>query len=118
MALKDIHVPDLGSFKDVVVIEILVKPGDTLEVDAPIATLETEKATMDVPSPVAGVLRSLHIERGAKVNSGDLVAKVDAETATAPPAAPATAPATATATAPAPVKARPSPRLPPHPWRP
>ena len=105
MALKDIHVPDLGSFKDVVVIEILVKPGDTLEVDAPIATLETEKATMDVPSPVAGVLRSLHIERGAKVNSGDLVAKVDAETATAPPAAPATAPATATATAPAPVKA-------------
>jgi pyruvate dehydrogenase E2 component (dihydrolipoamide acetyltransferase) len=60
---------------------------------------------MDVPSPVAGVLRSLHIERGAKVNSGDLVAKVDAETATAPPAAPATAPATATATAPAPVKA-------------
>jgi pyruvate dehydrogenase E2 component (dihydrolipoamide acetyltransferase) len=101
MALKDIHVPDLGSFKDVVVIEILVKPGDALEVDAPIATLETEKATMDVPSPVAGVLRSLHIERGAKVNSGDLVAKVDVETGAVPVPAPATAQAPASAPAPA-----------------
>ncbi|NBP08016.1 MAG: hypothetical protein EBU76_06000, partial [Gammaproteobacteria bacterium] len=64
MALTEIRVPDLGSFKEVSVIEILVQPGDTLEIDTPIATLETEKATMDVPSPIAGVLRSLHIERG------------------------------------------------------
>jgi len=61
MALKEIRVPDLGSFKDVAVIDLLVKPGDALEVDTPIATLETEKATMDVPSPSAGVLKSLHI---------------------------------------------------------
>jgi pyruvate dehydrogenase E2 component (dihydrolipoamide acetyltransferase) len=79
MAIKEIRVPDLGSFKDVVVIELLVKPGDTLEVDTPIATLETEKATMDVPSPSAGVLKSLHIERGAKVNTGDLAAVVEAD---------------------------------------
>jgi len=79
MALKEIRVPDLGSFKDVAVIELLVKPGDTLEVDTPIATLETEKATMDVPSPSAGVLKSLHIERGAKVNTGDLVATLEAD---------------------------------------
>jgi pyruvate dehydrogenase E2 component (dihydrolipoamide acetyltransferase) len=79
MALKEIRVPDLGSFKDVVVIELLVKPGDTLEVDTPIATLETEKATMDVPSPSAGVLKSLHIERGAKVNTGDLAAVIEAD---------------------------------------
>lgn len=79
MALKEIRVPDLGSFKDVAVIELLVKPGDTLEVDTPIATLETEKATMDVPSPSAGVLKSLHIERGAKVNTGDLAAVIEAD---------------------------------------
>jgi pyruvate dehydrogenase E2 component (dihydrolipoamide acetyltransferase) len=79
MALKEIRVPDLGSFKDVAVIELLVKPGDTLEIDTPIATLETEKATMDVPSPSAGVLKSLHIERGAKVNTGDLVALLEAD---------------------------------------
>jgi pyruvate dehydrogenase E2 component (dihydrolipoamide acetyltransferase) len=79
MALKEIRVPDLGSFKDVAVIELLVKPGDTLEIDTPIATLETEKATMDVPSPSSGVLKSLHIERGAKVNTGDLVALLEAD---------------------------------------
>lgn len=101
MALTAIHVPDLGSFKDVAVIEILVKPGDTLEIDSPIATLETEKATIDVPSPVAGVLRTLHIARGAKVNTGDLVAEVEAAAGAA--AAPAPAPATQPAAAPAPV---------------
>ncbi|MBM4214418.1 MAG: hypothetical protein FJ179_12000, partial [Gammaproteobacteria bacterium] len=90
MALTEIRVPDLGSFKDVAVIEILVQPGDTLEVDTPIATLETEKATMDVPSPVAGVLRSLHIERGGKVSTGALVAMVEAA-ATAVASAPAAA---------------------------
>jgi pyruvate dehydrogenase E2 component (dihydrolipoamide acetyltransferase) len=79
MALKEIRVPDLGSFKDVAVIELLVKPGDSLEIDTPIATLETEKATMDVPSPSAGVLKALHITRGAKVNTGDLVAVVEVD---------------------------------------
>ena len=114
MALKEIRVPDLGSFKDVAVIELLVAPGDRLELEASIATLETEKATMDVPSPFAGTVKTLHISRGLKVNSGDLVATVDAEepvaqasasaaTPSAPaptPAAPAAAPKTAVPSAP------------------
>ena len=73
----DIRVPDLGSFKDVAVIELLVAPGDTLEVDTPIATLETDKATMDVPSSAAGTVVALHLSRGMKMNSGDLVATID-----------------------------------------
>jgi pyruvate/2-oxoglutarate dehydrogenase complex dihydrolipoamide acyltransferase (E2) component len=65
MASIEVRVPDLGTFKDVAVIELLVKPGDQIEVDASIATLETEKATMDVPSTVSGKVVSLHIARGA-----------------------------------------------------
>lgn len=109
MALKEIRVPDLGSFKDVAVIELLVKPGDSLEIDTPIATLETEKATMDVPSPSAGVLKALHITRGAKVNTGDLVAVVEVDDsasavvpagATTPTASPPVAPPQPAATTP------------------
>lgn len=93
MARIDIRVPDLGSFKDVSVIEILVQPGDRLELDGAIATLETEKATMDVPSPVAGVVQAIHVARGATVNSGDLVATVEGTTAApASVAAPTAAP--------------------------
>jgi len=101
MALKEIRVPDLGSFKDVAVIELLVKPGDSLEVDTPIATLETEKATMDVPSPSAGVLKAVHIRRGAKVNTGDLVAVIEVDesaSAVAPAEAPKPAPSPPAAT--------------------
>ena len=86
----DIRVPDLGSFKDVAVIELLVAPGDTIEVDTPIATLETDKATMDVPSSAAGKVVALHLSRGMKMNSGDLVATIEtaaiAVVASAPPA--------------------------------
>jgi pyruvate dehydrogenase E2 component (dihydrolipoamide acetyltransferase) len=108
----DIRVPDLGSFKDVAVIELLVAPGDTIEVDTPIATLETDKATMDVPSSAAGKVVALHLSRGMKMNSGDLVATIEtaagAVVASAPPAAavvvaapPAPAPAPAPVPAPA-----------------
>ena len=107
----DIRVPDLGSFKDVAVIELLVAPGDTIEVDTPIATLETDKATMDVPSSAAGKVVALHLSRGMKMNSGDLVATIEtaavAVVASAPPAVavvaapPAPAPAPAPAAAPA-----------------
>ena len=108
----DIRVPDLGSFKDVAVIELLVAPGDTIEVDTPIATLETDKATMDVPSSAAGKVVALHLSRGMKMNSGDLVATIEtvagaAAVSAPPPAAavavqtpaPAIAPASAQATA-------------------
>ena len=113
----DIRVPDLGSFKDVAVIELLVAPGDTLEVDTPIATLETDKATMDVPSSAAGTVVALHLSRGMKMNSGDLVATIETGAGVAavsappavaavtslsvPPAPPAPAPAPAAAAPPA-----------------
>ena len=93
----DIRVPDLGSFKDVAVIELLVAPGDTLEVDTPIATLETDKATMDVPSSAAGTVVALHLSRGMKMNSGDLVATIETGAGVAAVSAP---PAVAAVTSP------------------
>jgi pyruvate dehydrogenase E2 component (dihydrolipoamide acetyltransferase) len=102
----DIRVPDLGSFKDVAVIELLVAPGDTLEVDTPIATLETDKATMDVPSSAAGTVVALHLSRGMKMNSGDLVATIETGAGVAAVSAP---PAVAAVTAP------PAPPAPPAP---
>jgi pyruvate dehydrogenase E2 component (dihydrolipoamide acetyltransferase) len=108
----DIRVPDLGSFKDVAVIELLVAPGDTLEVDTPIATLETDKATMDVPSSAAGTVVALHLSRGMKMNSGDLVATIETgagvAAVSAPPAVAAvTSPSAPPAPAPAPAAAAP-----------
>jgi pyruvate dehydrogenase E2 component (dihydrolipoamide acetyltransferase) len=98
---KDIYVPDLGDFKDVAVIEVLVKPGDSVQVDAPLLTLETEKATMDVPSTDAGVIEKLHVAKGAKVSSGSLIATL--QLAAGAPEAKAPAPAGAvTAPKPAP----------------
>ena len=107
----DIRVPDLGSFKDVAVIELLIAPGDTIEVDTPIATLETDKATMDVPSSAAGKVVALHLSRGMKMNSGDLVATIEtvasavvasASSAAAVVATPSAPSAPAPAAAPAP----------------
>ena len=119
MAVIEVRVPDLGNFKDVGVIELLVQPGDTIDVDTPIATLETEKATMDVPSSAAGVVEALHIARGGKVNSGDLVATlkvVEGAARAAPVAAaaakPAPTPAAPTSTAPAPAVVAPPVAIP------
>jgi pyruvate dehydrogenase E2 component (dihydrolipoamide acetyltransferase) len=99
VASQEILVPDIGNFKDVAVIEVLVKPGDRVEVDAPLLTLETEKATMDVPSPVAGVIEALHVAVGSLVSMGSLVAHVVADAAAAP-ARPAPASAAASVAAP------------------
>jgi pyruvate dehydrogenase E2 component (dihydrolipoyllysine-residue acetyltransferase) len=105
VGLTEVRVPDMGNFKDVAVIDVLVKPGDRIAVDTPLVTLESEKATMDVPSTVEGVLEKLHTTKGGKVNSGDLIATVRASgveaAASAAPAAPAPA-APAAAAAPAP----------------
>jgi pyruvate dehydrogenase E2 component (dihydrolipoamide acetyltransferase) len=82
----------MGNFKDVAVIDVLVKPGDAIEVDGPLVTLETEKATMDVPSTVAGVIDQIVAKKGGTVSPGDVVATVRVEegaAATAPAAAPA-----------------------------
>jgi pyruvate dehydrogenase E2 component (dihydrolipoyllysine-residue acetyltransferase) len=74
--LVEVRVPDMGNFKDVAVIDVLVKPGESIEPEAPLVTLETEKATMDVPSTASGVVEKVHVEKGGKVNAGDLIATV------------------------------------------
>jgi pyruvate dehydrogenase E2 component (dihydrolipoamide acetyltransferase) len=90
--MVEVRVPDLGSFKDVTVIDLLVAVGDRIDIETPLATLETEKATMDVPSPIAGVVQSMSLVKGATVNSGDLLAVVQvAEGAALALAAPAAA---------------------------
>ena len=80
----DVKVPDLGDFKDVDVIDVLVKAGDTVAVETPLITLETEKATMDVPSPAAGVIAEVTVRTGDRVNTGSVIARLrSAEQATA-----------------------------------
>src|ERR1700761_3917142 len=77
--LVEVRVPDMGNFKDVAIIDILVKPGEKIEPEAPLVTLETEKATMDVPSTVGGVVEKGHIAKGGTVSTGDLIVTVRAE---------------------------------------
>ena len=79
MSRVDLVVPDLGSFSDVAVVEVLVKAGDRIEVDTPLLTLETDKASMDVPATAAGVLAEVLVKAGDKVSKGSLIARVDAE---------------------------------------
>ena len=76
-AAIDITIPDIGDFKDVPVIEILVKAGDTVEAEQPIVTLESDKASMDVPSPAAGKITEIVVKVGDKVSMGSLVGKLD-----------------------------------------
>ena len=119
MASKDIHLPDLGGFKDVAVIDVLVKPGEAVQVDTPLLTLETDKATMDVPSPFAGVIEALHVARGARISTGSLIATLavpEGQADASAPVAPATgaAPsAAAAAVAPAAPAAAATPAAPP-----
>jgi dihydrolipoamide dehydrogenase len=87
-----VTVPDIGDFKDVAVIEVLVAPGDKVEVETPLATLESDKATMDVPSPVAGIIDSVAVKAGDRVSMGSVIATLkavegDASDVTAPRAA-------------------------------
>ena len=98
----EVRVPDLGDYKDVEIIEVAVKPGDRVAVDATLLTLETEKATMDVPSTVAGTVRELKVAKGARVSRGDVIALIETEAEAgdqpapdAVPAKPARAPAAA-----------------------
>ena len=73
MSTIDVKVPDIGDFKDIPVIEVFVKPGDTVAADDSLVTLESDKATMDVPSPVAGVIKEMKVKVGDKVSEGTLV---------------------------------------------
>jgi pyruvate dehydrogenase E2 component (dihydrolipoamide acetyltransferase) len=94
-AVIDIKVPDLGDFKDVEVIELLVKPGDRVEKEASLISLESDKATMEIPSSDAGVVKELKVKLGDKVNSGSVILTLEAgggATQAAAPAKPASAP--------------------------
>ncbi|MEJ5148909.1 dihydrolipoyllysine-residue acetyltransferase [Comamonas sp. MYb396] len=101
MALIDIQVPDIGDFAEVGVIELLVKPGDTVAKDQSLITVESDKASMEIPSSHAGVVKEIVVKIGDKVAEGSVIIKLEAaDAAAAAPAAPAPAPAAA-ATAPA-----------------
>ena len=110
----EVRVPDIGDFKDVAVIELLVKPGDAIRVEQSLFTVESDKASMEIPSPVAGVLKELKVQLGDKVNVGDLVALLEGAAPAAAPSATAAAaaPAPAVAAAPAPVAS--APAMPTH----
>ncbi len=102
--VQDIHVPDIGSSGKAKIIEILVKAGDTVEADQSLITLESDKASMEIPSPAAGVVESISVKLDDEVGTGDFILKLKVAGAAAP-AAPAQAPAPAAATAEAPVAA-------------
>ena len=91
----EVKVPDIGDFKDVPVIEVLVKPGDTVKAEDSLVTLESDKATMDVPSPAGGVVKELKVKLGDKVSEGSVLLTLEAAGEAAPPAKPAPAPGAA-----------------------
>src|SRR5271154_5839169 len=76
VAVTEVRVPDLGGFKDVAVIDVLVKPGEAIAVETPLVTLESDKAAMDVPSTVAGVVEKIHIARGGRAPGAPRAAPV------------------------------------------
>lgn len=135
MSLKEARVPDIGNYSEVPVIEILVAPGDRVTRDQGLVTLESDKATMEVPAPFAGVVREIKVKLGDSLSEGSVVALIEASddaaataateppatasataaTASAPAAAPAAAsvPATPSPAAPVTADAGPGPRTPP-----
>ncbi|BBP95797.1 acetyltransferase component of pyruvate dehydrogenase complex [Burkholderia sp. SFA1] len=100
----EVKVPDIGDYKDVPVIEVLVKVGDTVEPEQSLVTLESDKATMDVPSSAAGVVKEIKVKVGDNVSEGTLIVVLEGGASAAAPA-PAAAPASAPAAAPAPAPA-------------
>jgi pyruvate dehydrogenase E2 component (dihydrolipoamide acetyltransferase) len=110
--LKEVRVPDIGDFAEVEVIEILVKPGDTIATEQSLITVESDKASMEIPSSAAGTVRELRVKLGDKVSKGSLILMMEpgagSDAAAAPAPAPAPAPALASVSSPAGVDA-PSP---------
>src|SRR5690349_262995 len=107
MALVEVKVPDIGDFKEVAVIELLVKPGDTIQAEQSLVTVESDKASMEIPSTHAGVVKEVKIKLGDKVSEGSVLLAIEGEDAgagapAAAPAAPAAAPAAPAAPAAAP----------------
>ena len=79
MAVIDIKVPDIGDFKDVAVIELLVKAGDTVKAEQSLITVESDKASMEIPSSHAGVVKGVLVKVGDTVNEGSVILSLDAE---------------------------------------
>jgi pyruvate dehydrogenase E2 component (dihydrolipoamide acetyltransferase) len=104
MALIEVKVPDIGDFSEVAVIELLVKPGDAVAVDQSLITVESDKASMEIPSSHAGVVQAFKVQLGDKVSEGSAVLVLEVDAASAPVPAPASEPAPAPA-APAPASA-------------
>src|SRR5689334_16949621 len=92
MANVEVKVPDIGDFKDVPVIDLLVKPGDVVKPEDPLVTLESDKATMDVPSPAAGTVKAITVKVGDKVSEGSALLTLESGDAPAAKSAPASAP--------------------------
>src|SRR5437660_499108 len=107
MALVEVKVPDIGDFKDVQIIELLVKPGDTVKAEQSLVTVESDKASMEIPSSRAGVVKALKVNVGDRVSKGSVVATIESTGGAAAPApAPAAAaPAPTPPAAPAPASA-------------
>src|SRR5688572_22565383 len=99
MALTEVKVPDIGDFDEVSVIELLVKPGDTVKAEQSLVTVESDKASMEIPSSQAGVVKELKVKLGDKVKQGSVLVVLEGAEAGAA-AAPAQAPAPAPAPAP------------------
>src|SRR5919197_4870895 len=78
MARREVKVPDIGDFKDVPIIQVFVKPGDSVKVEDPLITLESDKATMDVPSPAAGTVQELKVKVGDRVSEGLVILVLEA----------------------------------------
>ena len=109
-SLRDVLVPDIGDFKNIPVIEVLVKPGDSVKAEDSLITLESDKATMEVPAPFAGVVKELKIKPGDKVSQGVVILSIEVSEGAAAPATTSAAPQKpAAAPAPAPVAQAPAP---------
>ena len=89
MSVMEIKVPDIGDFKEVEVIELLVKPGDTVKVDQSLVTVESDKASMEIPSNQAGVVKEMKVKLGDKVAEGSVLLLLEASEAAKPESAPA-----------------------------
>ena len=114
MAIVDIKVPDIGDFAEVGVIELLVKPGDTVAKDQSLITVESDKASMEIPSSHAGVVKELKVKIGDKIAEGSVILSLEAAEGAAASPAPASAPA-ASSPAPAPAQAAAAPAAAPAP---
>jgi pyruvate dehydrogenase E2 component (dihydrolipoamide acetyltransferase) len=109
MSIVEIKVPDIGDFKEVEIIEMMVKPGDTVKVDQSLITVESDKASMEIPSSHAGVVKEIKVKVGDKVADGSLLLLMDVAAVAAPAVVPAVVPAVAPVSAPAPSPVAPTP---------